>query len=221
MTLETRLRLNYLLSQYKTKYEKYYSKEDFEYVVGSFISKFESRESVGTLLLQAYEECGLSEELSVNIYGNFINHLKNDCDINVDLLEVGCGVIPSLAKSLKKIQTSGTITVIDPLVKIPEYGDLRIINGAFTEQTDVSEYKLIYGTFTCGATSAMIYSSFQNDIDLYLALCGCATGRLYLDYYEYLYDLEDTLETLSNKTGRNFDIFEYSDLPYPLIKTYR
>ena len=57
MTLETRLRLNYLLSQYKTKYEKYYSKEDFEYVVGSFISKFESRESVGTLLLQAYEEC--------------------------------------------------------------------------------------------------------------------------------------------------------------------
>ena len=67
----------------------------------------------------------------------------------------------------------------------------------------------------------MIYSSFQNDIDLYLALCGCATGRLYLDYYEYLYDLEDTLETLSNKTGRNFDIFEYSDLPYPLIKTYR
>ena len=55
MTLETRLRLNYLLSQYKTKYEKYYSKEDFEYVVGSFISNFESRESVGTLLLQAYE----------------------------------------------------------------------------------------------------------------------------------------------------------------------
>ena len=54
MTLETRLRLNYLLSQYKTKYEKYYSKEDFEYVVGSFISNFESRESVGTLLLQAY-----------------------------------------------------------------------------------------------------------------------------------------------------------------------
>ena len=29
------------------------------------------------------------------------------------------------------------------------------------------------------------------------------------------------MESLSNKTGRNFDIFEYSDLPYPLIKTYR
>lgn len=49
MTLETRLRLNYLLSQYKTKYEKYYSKEDFEYVVGSFISKFESRDVTSSL----------------------------------------------------------------------------------------------------------------------------------------------------------------------------
>ena len=46
--------------------------------------------------------------------------------------------------------------------------------------------------------------------------------------FKYIYaslygecNLEDTLETLSNKTGRNFDIFEYSDLPYPLIKTYK
>lgn len=221
MTLETHLRLNYLLSQYKTKYEKYYSKSDLEYVMKNFVNRFEDRDCINNLLLQAYEECGLSEELSVNLYGSFINHIRTDCDINGDLLEVGCGVIPSLAKSLKKIQTSGTITVIDPLVKIPEYGDLRIINGTFTEQTDVSKYKLIYGTFPCEATSAMIHSSYENDVDLYLALCGCADGKLYLDYYEYLFDLEDTMETLSNKTGRNFDIFEYSDLPYPLIKTYR
>lgn len=221
MTLETRLRLNYLLSQYKTKYEKYYSKTDFEYVMKNFITKFDSRESIGTLLLQAYEDCGLSEELSVNLYGSFINHIKTDCDINGDLLEVGCGVIPSLAKSLKKQQSIGTITVMDPVVKIPQYGNLRIIHGTFTAQTDVSKYKLIYGAFPCRATSTMIQSSYENDVDLYLALCGCVEGMPYLDYYEYLFDLEDTMKSLSNKTGRNFDIFEYSDLPYPLIKTYR
>ena len=37
------------------------------------------------------------------------------------------------------------------------YEELRIINGTFIEQTDVSNYSLIYGTFTCDATSAMIH----------------------------------------------------------------
>lgn len=135
MTIETRLKLNHLLSQYKSKYEKYYPKSQFEFVMENFVKDFETTDGITSLLLQAYEECGLSEELQCNVYGNFINHLKTDCNINGDLLEVGCGIIPSLAKSLKRQQTSGTITVMDPLVRIPKYGNLRIVQNNFTEKT--------------------------------------------------------------------------------------
>lgn len=221
MTIETRLKLNHLLSQYKSKYEKYYPKSQFEFVMENFVKDFETTDGITSLLLQAYEECGLSEELQCNVYGNFINHLKTDCNINGDLLEVGCGIIPSLAKSLKKQQTSGTITVMDPLVRIPKYGNLRIIQNNFTEKTDVSNYSLIYGTFTCEATIPMIKSSFEKDVDLYLLLCGCSSGMFVFNYREYLFELDARMEDLSIETGRDFDILEYEDLPYPLIKTFK
>lgn len=221
MTLETRAKLNFLLSQYKSKYEKYYPKSEFEFVMENFVKDFGNEDGITSLLLQAYEECGLSDELPRNLYGNFIRHIKADCDINQDLLEVGCGIIPSLAKSLKKQQTSGTITVMDPLISIPKYGNLRIIQENFTKNTDVSNYSLIYGAFPCRATIPMINSSFENDVDMYVLLCGCTAGTPFFSYKAYLYDLEHRMQDFAMQTGRNFEIFEYEDLPLPLIKTFR
>lgn len=206
MTIETRLKLDYLLSQYKSKYEKYYPKSQFEFVMENFVKNFETTDGITSLLLQAYEECGLSEELQ--------------CNINGDLLKEGCGIIPSLAKSLKKQQTSETITVREPL-RIPKYGILRIIQSNFTEKNDVSNYSLIYGTFTCEAPIPMIKSSFEKDVDLYLLLCGCASGIFVFDYREYLFELDSRMEDLSIEKGRDFDILECEDLPFPLIKTFR
>ena len=54
--------------------------------------------------------------------------VKEDYDINGELLEVGCGPIPSLAKSIKKEQKHGSITVMNPIIKIKDYGSLKIIN---------------------------------------------------------------------------------------------
>lgn len=41
------------------------------------------------------------------------------------------------------------------------------------------------------------------------------------NYREYLFELDARMEDLSIETGRDFDILEYEDLPYPLIKTFR
>lgn len=176
---------------------------------------------VNTLILQVYEEIGISDLLPNNVYRNFIEHIKSDCDIDTDLLEVGAGVIPSLAKSLKCEQKSGSITVIDPIIKIENYGNLRIIKDKFDEYTDTDKYKLIYGNYPCGATAQMIKSSFLNDIDMYLSLCGCTEGSSYTFYCEYLKDLNRLLIELSSGTKRKYEILEYDDLPYPVIRTYK
>lgn len=212
--------LRFKLLEYIKQYGKYYTSSQVLYIMNNFFPSLESKE-VNTLLLQVYEEMGVSNLLSNNIYENFIRHIKNDCDIDNNLLEVGAGVIPSLAKSLKKQQTKGSITVIDPKVKIENYGDLKIIKDKFDEHTDTSKYKLIYGNFPCKATRKIIESSFINDIDIYISLCGCTEGKPYFFYSDYLDELEYLLFELSSGTTRKYDVLEYDDLAYPIIKTYK
>lgn len=222
MSRELFYELRYRLCEYLKLYGKYYSTNELKYIRDHFFIPFieTNHFEANTLLLQVYEEMGVSDLLPFNFYANFIKHIARDCNINNDLLEVGCGVIPSLAKSLKKKQTNGSITVMDPMIRIENYGDLKIIKDKFNENTDVEKYSLIYGNFPCSATEKMICSSFKNDVDLYISLCGCA-AEMYLDYQDYLKDLDELLFELSYQGDRSYEIIKYSDLKYPVIKTFK
>lgn len=219
MTSEKCFELSYKLKKYLKEYGKYYSPTTLQYVEENFIKEFEES-VISTTLLQAYEECGLSDELPTNIYKNFINHIKKDCDIDANLLEVGGGIIPSLAKSLRKEQVSGSITVMDPITKIKEYGDLKILKRPFSEFTDVSDYSLIFSNFPCKVTDEILRSSYINDIDIYLQLCGCTNGRSgsYNEYISYIISL---LNELSNGSDRRYEMLQYKDLYYPIVRTFK
>lgn len=221
MTKDKFYKLQFALMEYIKKYGKYYSKENITYIKNNFIYEYDLEEDHNCLLLEAYEECGLSSGLYRDYFGAFIKHIKEDCDIKGDLLEVGCGPMPSLAKSLRKEQENGSITVMDPIIKIKDYGSLKIINKKFTDKTDVSKYSLVYGFAPCGATKTMITNSCKNDVDLYIQLCGCTENGSHNDYDEYIYILNELLYKSVVDTGRSYAIFQNDDLPYPTIKTFR
>ncbi len=220
MTRDKFFELKIALTEYISKYGIYYSPELLKKLQENFIASYEYKGYIKCYLMEAYEECGLSEGLYKNSYGAFIKHMKEDCDINSDLLEVGCGIIPSLAKSLKKEQKEGTITVIDPLVKIKDYGNLNIITGNFDENTDVKKYNLMYGHFPCTITEEMLKSSFKNDIDAYILLCGCLKGG-YINFNHYLNVINNLLYRLSLESDRSYKFINYPDLPYTIVKTYK
>lgn len=220
MTKDKFYKLQFALIEYIKKYGEYYSKENITYIKNNFISDYDLEEDHNCLLLEAYEECGLSSGLYRDYFGAFIKHIKEDCDIKGDLLEVGCGPMPSLAKSLRKEQENGSITVIDPLVKISDYGDLNIITGDFDENMDVKKYSLMYSCLPCAVTEAMLKSSFKNDIDAYILLCGCLRG-LYFNFYHYLDEIDALLYRLSLESDRSYKFINYSDMPYTIVKTYK
>lgn len=218
MTKDKFYKLQFALIEYIKKYGMYYSTDLLKKIQENFITSYEYQGYIKCYLMEAYEECGLSDGLYKNSYSAFINHMKEDCDINGDLLEVGCGIIPSLAKTLRKEQNDGSITVIDPLVKIRDYGDLNIITGYFDENTDVEKYSLMYGHYPCTITEEMLKSSFKNDIDTYILLCGCLRGG-YINFQHYLNEITDLLYRLSLESDRSYKFINYSDLPYPILKT--
>lgn len=220
MTKDKFFELKIALTEYISKYGIYYSPELLKKLQENFIASYEYKGYTKCYLMEAYEECGLSEGLYKNSYGAFIKHMKEDCDIKGDLLEVGCGPMPSLAKSLRKEQKNGSITVIDPLVKISNYGDLNIITGNFDESTDVKKYSLMYSCLPCTVTESMLKSSFKNDIDTYILLCGCLRG-LYFNFYHYLDEIDALLYRLSLESDRSYKFINYSDMPYTIVKTYK
>lgn len=220
MTKDKFYKLQFALIEYIKKYGEYYSTDLLKKLQENFITSYDYQGYIKCYLMEAYEECGLSDGLCNNSYAAFIKHMKEDCDINGDLLEVGCGIIPSLAKSLRKEQTDGSITVIDPLVKIRDYGNLNIITGNFDENTDVKRYSLMYGHFPCTITEEMLKSSFKNDIDTYILLCGCLRGG-YINFQHYLNVINDLLYRLSLESDRSYKFINYSDMPYTIVKTYK
>lgn len=220
MTKDKFYKLQFALIEYIKKYGKYYSADLLKKLQENFITSYEYQGYTKCYLMEAYEECGLSDELYKNLYSAFIKHMKEDCDINGDLLEVGCGIMPSLAKTLRKEQEYGSITVIDPLVKIRDYGNLNIITGNFDENTDVEKYSLMYGHFPCTITEEMLKSSFKNDIDAYILLCGCLKGG-YINFQHYLNVINNLLCKLSLESDRSYKFINYSDLPYTIVKTYK
>lgn len=221
--------INSKLSKFLKQYGEYY-KEDpamYYYIQKMFIPSLELGAS-SDILIEIYQELELSKYLRNDYYSTFIKHMQEEFEIDNNLLEVACGIIPSLANKIRKQQKSGSITVMDPMV-IEEYkADITIKKETFTEKTDVSKYDLIYSFYPCESTPEMIKSSFKNDKDLFLELCGCVhtpgdyltekkfpnNYRVYLEYLEYL------LAKLST-SNRKYEITNYSDLDFKVIKTYK
>lgn len=164
-----------------------------------------------------------------NIYDINIEEMKYYYDINADLLEVGCGMLPALATRLSKLQTSGSIDAYDPLVVASSFGRVRIFKKNITEKHNVSKYKLIYGIKPCEATIPMIRIANKYDKDLYINLCNCAPKdeketipySFSLDSSsKWLKIIEEEMEETLPK-GRKYEIIHHKKLKNPIVRTYK
>ena len=212
------------------KYGKYYKEIPgaYEYIKEQFFVDLDYGKP-SDIIRSIIEELGLNRFLQNDYYQSFINHMKNDAGIDKKLLEVGCGILPSLANKISKEQNIGSVTAMDQKVIDSYEGNIKTIKEKFTENTDVRNYDLIYGFYPCQATPLMIQSSFKNDKDLFLEMCGCVhdipigfarTQKTANQYEIYLNYLKYTLEQLSS-SKRTYEIIRYPDLDHEVIRTYK
>lgn len=99
------------------KYGKYYKEIPgaYEYIKQQFFVDI-SYGKPNDIIRSIIEELGLNRFLENDYYKNFIEYMKSETGIDKNLLEVGCGILPSLANKISKEQTCGSVTAMDPKV---------------------------------------------------------------------------------------------------------
>lgn len=167
-----------------------------------------------------------------NIYNGFCEFLDYKFGLDgKNIVEVGGGHLPQLAKKISAKQKTGKITVYDPALSIYEKGSPRFIlkRERFSKNANLKDTDLVIGLMPCGATWDIIAAATKNNADFAIALCeGGPHGDIY-DFYE---DEEEWIHSMTygaRQEVKNNDMGElivehslsdYND-PYPVIYNKR
>lgn len=157
---------------------------------------------------------------NINAYKEFIKILENNFNLSNNILEIGAGNIPILAKYLtdKKIN----VDILESNIIFDNLTNGRVIKKRFDEKTNIDKYDLLIGYNPCGATEDIIRNSIKNNKDFCIALCGCCflpeeyKKRTPEEWHNYLFEI-------AKKIGKdNYEIkFEYFNdrykIEYPII----
>lgn len=203
-----------------------YNDRELEFIRSNWVHFLDKKFQVD-ILRQMYSELGFMDEKE-DIYHAFIKILEENFDIDTDIIEVGGGRIPSLAKRIALKQKKGTITVYDPnLISTDSpYPNMVLRQQPFTLQTPVKEDQLIIGFMPCEATEKIIYNAKKNNAHFLIALCEGGPHGDEFDYFEsedewlysMLYSARDTADKTEHGPLQITDLKEYDD-PYPVIYT--
>lgn len=168
-----------------------------------------------------------------NYYIAFLEYLKEYYDINRNLLEVGSGHFPELARRIHLEQKSGSITCYDPDSIIDLFREIIIYQKRFDFSIDVTKYDMLYGFDPCEATKVLIEKANRADKDLVLKFCGCKLqGERFgvkneLNYDEnnpvvsdYNTDLFSIIEG-TMPAGRDYEIDFPDFAPYGILRTFK
>lgn len=157
---------------------------------------------------------------NINSYKEFIKIIKKHFDKNINILEVGAGTIPILAKYLETERY--TVDIIDPNIIFDNITHGKITKDHFNRKTDISNYDLIIGYNPCKATEDIIRNSIKLKKDFCIALCGCCflpesfKERNPKIWHEYLINL--TTELSSTDYEIKFLYFEEKfKIEYPIL----
>lgn len=135
---------------------------------------------------------------NINLYKEFLRILEKHFDLNCNILEVGAGTIPILAKYINDNHKCN-LTLIEPNIIFEDLLECNIIKEKFTNQTDISKYDLIIGYNPCQATENIIRNSIEQNKNFCIALCGCCflpenyTDRTPKTWHKYLIELASQL----------------------------
>lgn len=203
-----------------------YNDRELEFIRSNWVHFLDKKFQVD-ILRQMYSELGFMDDKE-DIYHAFIKILEENFDIDTDIIEVGGGRIPSLAKRIALKQKKGTITVYDPnlISTASPYPNMVLRQQPFTLQTPVKEDQLIIGFMPCEATEKIIYNAKKNNAHFLIALCEGGPHGDEFDYFEsedewlysMLYSARDTADKTEHGPLQITDLKEYDD-PYPVIYT--
>ncbi len=175
------------------------------------------------IIRQMFAELGLLTEKN-DIYQGFMKILEENFDIDRDIIEVGGGHIPSLAKRIALKQKKGTITVYDPrlLTTESEYPNMILKKECFTRDTPVSSDQLVIGFMPCDATEKLLSSAVKNNADFLVALCEGGPHGDEFDYFESDDEWITSMIATARQTKKGplqiTNLKQYED-PYPVIYT--
>ncbi len=212
--------------EYLREHIEDYNEKEINYIINN-IDILEHNNFVPDTIRQIYDETGLLDDEN-NIYLGFIKLIEENFNINTNIIEVGGGVIPSLAKHLCLKQKKGTVTVYDPRLTNSMSSSSKLIlkKEKFTEKTNISESSLLIGFMPCEATEILIKKATKNKKNFIVALCEGGHNE-YNEYYDE--DIwTNNMKYLvsrgikSNGLGKYMetDLSRYSD-PYPVIYNKR
>lgn len=203
-----------------------YSDLEIRYLVNN-ADMFEHTLNLPDVMRQIYDELDILED-NKNAYGAFVSILKDNFDIDRNIIEVGGGVIPSVAKKISAMQDTGSVTVYDPkLSKSQKSTDNMILKKErFLLDTDVSGADMIIGFMPCDATELVIRKTCENKKDFLIALCE--GGHFEFDDFFDTEAWTDAMFALAedgikeNGLGElvKTDLKDYGD-PYPVIYNKR
>lgn len=180
------------------------------------------------LLRQLYDEAGIEEE-DKNMYEGFISLLQKNFSLDTHIIEIGGGIIPSLAKKIALRQKTGTVTVYDPrlITNIDHPDNLILKKEEFTKETPLGDATLIIGFMPCDATGLLVDVATKNKKDFMVALCEGGMR----EQYGWLEDDDEWIGFIKYCAARGIEdnalgtLGEYSmekyNNPYPVIYNKR
>lgn len=211
------------------KYPELFTEAERSYLINNCAASYKNK-LMPDLFREVYDKLDLLKD-DENIYLGFIDLLDNKFDIkNKDIIEVGGGIFPQLAKKISNIQEKGQIKVYDPRLSFYEdnTSKLTLVREKFSNKTKVDDVDLLIGFMPCEATYTIVDSAARNDIDFMIALCeGGPHGDIY-DYYESDEEWLHSIISFANSLveDNNMGTLEKTYLkkyhnPYPVIYNKR
>lgn len=213
---------------YMEKYGAFYSDVALAHIFNTFGTDLASNARTD-IMNQIYAEIGLLPEAN-NIYKGFMNVLSKEHDLDCNILEIGGGFFPIMAKYIDEEQQKigkGTITVYDPMLVTKKLGNIKLIKENFTHLDTVNQYDLIIGIAPCEATEFIIKKAAEEGKTFFVALCGCTHFTHWHnpfrmptleDWCEYIYSkARDTIDEDSELSVKYLD--SKCGYPYPIISS--
>lgn len=182
-----------LVQNFVEKYKDFYTKDEYRYLTNAKASEIKPEYMID-ILRQIYEEKYIYKE-EYSAYSYFIKLIEQEKGLEKNIVEVGGGIIPSLAKKISIRQGKGTITIYDPRLNNYYKENNRFIlkKELFTEKEDIRDKDLIIGFMPCEATETIIRTATNNKKDFMIAMCE---GGPHGDYFDYFEDEEEWLSSM-------------------------
>ena len=216
--------------KFKRQNQKRYEEFVWEYIEDHFEPEYASAIQP-CVMMQVYDELGITPRED-NFYLKHVDKIKEKFDIGRNIVEIGSGHIPAFANHLAREQLSinkGTVTIYEPLLITtkPKYPNMTLHRETFGYSTDLERYDLITGLMPCDATETIFECACRNQMDFYVALCGCVHSPgmfmypFYItteEYHAWMIDRVKSMLSFYDNGELGIDYIDDGEQdPYPIL----